>query len=186
MNKNTIQLAKKSTVLVIGLFMQINFAHSQALNVITENSSTCSGDNRFIKEPNYIPPNSDPTQKPRDGFILYECQTYSIPVKTGDIVSVNVRTELPSTKLVINTAPRIPVAGPTSRFMTSQYSKPGTYNLKFLVTNNMTNGSDFIFNAKGEAINNQYGTIATKISPMSITITKIPKTSMPNSSVMPF
>jgi hypothetical protein len=190
MNKNTIQLAKKSTVLVLGLFMQINFAHSQVSNVTTERSSTCTGSNRIVEGSHFILPtfSSPPTQKPGASFISNECQTDNIAVKIGDVVNVKVRTLLPNTKLTVYTTTN---SNGTTKFMTSEYSKPGIYNFKLPVKADITNGLDNLkFSAGGKAVNNQKDIDSITTPLVSVTIAKtstpIVLPAGPTTAVKPF
>jgi hypothetical protein len=164
MKKNTIQLAKKSTVLVLGLFIQINFAHSFAY------TSTCTGKDNTVK-----------------GVNLNKCQTFDINAKIEDLITVIVKTTLPDTKLVINTrsASKSPVASNKDFVITTQYSEPGVYKSIFRVKNYMPNTPLYAFNARGETVNNQSTT--PQISPMSVTISNTTEiNAQKKNSVKPF
>ncbi|MEY3997059.1 MAG: hypothetical protein RL344_1402 [Pseudomonadota bacterium] len=187
MKKNTIQLAKKSTVLLLGLFMQINFAHSNLLPTTTEFSSICTGDNLTVEGNNFVLPNSDikPSLTPNFSYILNTCQTNYIPAKARDTINVIVKTTLPNTKLFINA---IPLSSPIDEafvLTTSQYSRPGVYKFTFFVKNYSTNNSRYNFYARGEAINNQR--ITTETSPISVNISNITEiNAQKKNPIMPF
>ncbi len=194
MKKNTTHNFRKFSILVLalGLSTQMTVVYSQTNSFNMANTSTCRGNNVEIERAIAVdsPPSQGqlaPVTSPvntEKGLTLHLCQTDNLTAGEGDTIRVNIRTTLPDTTLVVNTGA---TDFDTTRFLTIKYSKPGVYNSSFLVTNikinNTVSNAPQKISARGEAINIKDIGISTKISPMSVMISRVAKRITP---VMPF